>query len=198
MKSTINKMLQIVLGVATIVLMPLSANAASATTGKYKIDPNHSTILFSANHLGFSDMTGRFNKFSGNFVLNPKGGSKVDISIQTASIDTNHDKRDKHLRGPDFFNVKQYPVMRFAATKVDFNKRGEPIKIIGMLTLHGKTKPVTLSVKFVGAGKDPWGGYRLGYNAQAIIKRSAYDIKFMPDGIGDTVKIMLNIEAIKQ
>lgn len=175
---------------------PVSAEIASA--GSYKIDPDHTTALFTVSHLGTSNLTGRFNTVAGNISFNPKGDSKVEVTIQTDSVDTNHQKRDAHLRGPDFFNAKQFPVMKFVSTKVSYNGQGEPVSVTGKLSLHGNTQNVTLDVKPVGAGKDPWGGYRAGYDATATFKRSDFGMNFMPGGIGDDISIKLNIEAIKQ
>ncbi|NOX76591.1 MAG: hypothetical protein GXP17_08285 [Gammaproteobacteria bacterium] len=175
-----------------------SARAEIAAPGEYTIDAAHSTLTFRVSHLGISDLLGRFNAFEGNFTLNPKGASKVELTIKTASVDTNHKKRNEHLRSPDFFNAKQYPVIRYSADQVRFNSKGEPTSISGDLTLHGKTRPVILTVQSVGAGKDPWGGYRAGYNASTVIKRSNFGMNFMLGGIGDEVTLNLYIEAIKQ
>ncbi len=120
------------------------------------------------------------------------------MTIQTASVDTNHPKRDEHLRSPDFFNSKQFPVMRFVSRKLAYNTAGEPVRVEGDLELHGVTKPVTLAVTPVGAGNDPWGGYRAGYSVAATLKRSDFGMSFMPGGIGDDIAITLQIEAIKQ
>jgi polyisoprenoid-binding protein YceI len=171
--------------------------AATTTPGSYKIDPAHTSVSFSVNHLGISTLAGRFNSVEGDITLAHKDGSSIEVSIETASVDTNHEKRDEHLRGPDFFNAKQYPVMKFSASKIDFSgDKSERIK--GELSLHGKTKPVMLTVEPIGAGDDPWGGYRAGYKATTVIKRSDFGMDFMPGGFGDDISVTLNIEAIKQ
>ena len=191
-----NTTLQIL--VATISLSTLSpAHAESAVAGKYKIDPAHSSVEFNVGHLGIARLAGRFNTIEGTINLMPNGKSAVDVTIQTASIDSNHPKRDVHLRSPDFFNSVQFPVMRFVSKTVSYNAAGEPVRIDGDLDLHGVTKPVTLTVKPIGAGKDPWGGYRSGYTATTVIKRSEFGIKFMSGGIGEDVTVTLQIEAIK-
>jgi len=172
--------------------------AEVATPGSYRIDPAHSTVFFTVGHLGTSEMTGRFNDIEGSFVLGKEQTSTLDVSIKTASIDTNHAKRDTHLRSPDFFNVKQYPVMRFSADKVDYDKQGRPVTLHGKLNLHGKTRPVSFAITPVGAGKDPWGGYRAGFNASTTLKRSEFGMGFMQGGIGEEVTITLNIEAMKE
>lgn len=174
------------------------ALAETAAHGKYKIDPAHSTAQFAVSHLGVSQLVGRFNTLEGNIDLKSGGKSDVNVTIQTASVDTNHPKRDEHLRSPDFFNSKQFPVMRFVSRKLAYNAAGEPVRVEGDLELHGVTKPVTLAVTPVGAGKDPWGGYRAGYSVAATLKRSDFGMNFMPGGIGDDIVIALQIEAIKQ
>ena len=174
------------------------AAAEDAASGNYKIDAGHSTVLFTVGHLGTSELTGRFNEIEGSFVLDKNKAPKVDVTIKTASVDTNHEKRNAHLRSPDFFNVKQYPVMHFTADKISYDPQGRPTRMHGKLTLHGKTKPVTFEISPVGAGKYPWGGYRAGFNARTTLKRSEFGMNFMPGGIGEEVSVALNIEAIKE
>lgn len=184
--------------VMVVALNSLSVSAEVAQAGAYKIDPAHTSVQFSVSHLGISNLIGRFNDVAGTINFAPKGKSSVEVTIQTGSIDSNHEKRDIHLRGPDFFNAKQFPVIKFESTKVSYNAKGEPIEITGKLSMHGKTADVTLAVKPVGAGKDPWGGYRAGYEASTTIKRAEFGMNYMPNGIGADVTITLNIEAIKQ
>ncbi len=183
---------------ATLLGLSHPSFAEVATPGSYRIDPGHSTVFFSISHLGTSEMTGRFNDIEGSFVLDKEQPAKLDVSIKTASIDTNHEKRDAHLRSPDFFNVKQYPVMQFSADKVSYDKQGQPVTLHGKLSLHGKTRPVSFVITPVGAGKDPWGGYRVGFNASTTLKRSEFGMNFMPGGIGEEVTVTLNIEAMKE
>jgi len=173
-------------------------SAAVAVAGSYTIDSDHTNVQFSVSHLGISKLAGRFNTVAGEMLLNPDGKSQLEVRIETNSVDTNHKKRDIHLRSPDFLNVKQFPLMKFVSSNVKYNQNDELVSIDGKLTLHGKTKNVTLSVKPVGAGKDPWGGYRAGYDATTTIKRSSFAMNFMQGGVGDDISITLNIEAIKQ
>jgi len=119
--------------------------AETAQPGTYKIDPDHTSVHFTVGHLGTSELVGRFNQIEGDFTLAPGGESRVEVRIATASVDTNHQKRDDHLRSPDFFNAKQFPEMKFTSRKVRFND-GEPQRIEGELSLHGKTRPVSLNV----------------------------------------------------
>ncbi|VAW60886.1 Protein yceI precursor [hydrothermal vent metagenome] len=186
----------VVMSLSALLGLPVVADAADA--GKYIIDQDHSGISFSVSHMGYSDLQGRFNKMEGKFTLNPGKKSTLELVIKTASVDSNHDKRDKHLRSPDFLNSKRYPEMKFNASDVKFNAKGEVVKIMGSLTLHGKTRPVTLNVTPMRAAKDPWGNYRAGYVASATIKRSDFGMNFMQDGIGDNIALNISIEAIKQ
>jgi len=180
----------------TLISNPVLAEVATA--GAYMIDPAHTTVQFTVSHLGTSNLAGRFNTVEGGINLEPNGDSSVEVTIQTNSVDTNHEKRDIHLRSPDFFNAKQYPVMKFVSDKVTYNSMGEPVSVAGKLSLHGETQDIALTVKPVGAGEDPWGGYRVGYDATTTIQRSNFGMDFMPGGIGDDISITLNIEAIKQ
>jgi len=195
-KTTKNTLNAIVIAFS-ISAMATSVSAEVVKSGAYKIDSVHSTIQFTVNHLGTSNFTGRFNTVAGDLNFDSSGQSSTTVVIQTNSIDTNHEKRDAHLRSPDFFNAKQYPTIKFVSNKVNYNAKGEPISISGKLSMHGKTNNVTLAVTAIGAGKDPWGGYRAGFDASGIIKRSDYGMNFMPGGIGDEIKISLNIEATK-
>ena len=197
MKTSIIKTTVNTLTLISALALSSMAQAEIAKAGKYIIDGAHTSINFSVSHLGTSILNGRFNTVEGNFNFAPKGNSKVEVKIDTASVDTNHTKRNDHLKSPDFFNVKQFPEMKFSANKVAYSNTGEPTKITGTLTLHGETNPVILDVQAIGAGKDPWGGYRVGYKATTTIKRSDYGMKFMLGGIGDKISIVLNIEAIK-
>jgi polyisoprenoid-binding protein YceI len=173
------------------------AFAHSAEKGSYKIDPAHSQALFTVGHLGVAKFTGRFDKVNGEIAVDGVSNSKVKAEIDVASVNSNFTDRDKHLRSPDFFDAARFPKMVFESTKASIPASGDG-SISGNLTLHGVTKPVTFKVTHVGAGKDPWGGYRSGYLATATIKRSDFDMKFMIPGISDEVNLQLNIEAIKQ
>jgi len=183
--------------VATSLFITAQVSAELASTGSYKIDPAHTSVQFTINHLGIGNLNGRFNTVEGSFNFKPNGKSSVEVTIQTNSLDTNHLKRDTHLRSPDFFNVKQFPVIKFVSNSVKYNAKGEPTSMTGKLTLHGQTQVTTLKITPVGAGKDPWGGYRAGYDVNMTIKRSDFGMKFMLSGIGDEINITMSLEATK-
>lgn len=159
----------------------------------YKIDPAHSGVVFKVGHLGVSTTVGRFNEFEGNFEYaeNGKSGS-ASLTIKADSIDTNHDARDKHLRSPDFLDVKQFPTLTFKSTKFEGDT------LTGDLTIHGITKPVSFDVKKIGEGKDPWGGYRAGFEATTVIQRSDFGVTYFIPGVTDKTEIEVYVEGIRQ
>ena len=144
--------------------------AAPLMAADYDVDAAHTTVQFKVGHLGFSELVGRFNTFSGTFSMddaNP-AAAKASFEIDAASVDSNHEARDKHLRSPDFLDVKQYPKMTFVSTAYEGTKEKGVLK--GTLTLHGVAKEVAFDLVKIGEGKDPWGGYRSGFNASTTIK----------------------------
>ena len=201
MTHTRNKFASLILSAGMLsssLLFSHTALADPAQPGHYVIDAAHTSVIFAIDHLGYSDLNGRFNEIEGEFDLNPKGKSKLEIRIKTASIDSNHKKRDDHLRSPDFFNARQYPLITFTSTQVKYNDKGEPVSITGNLNLHGKTRPVTLDVTARRAAKDPWGNYRSGYAASVSLKRSDFGMNYMQGGIGDEVKLKIDMEALRK
>jgi polyisoprenoid-binding protein YceI len=142
-------------------------------------------------------LNGRINDSSGSVIIDESDPSKssVQIELKTASIDTNVDKRDTHLKSADFFNVEKFPALTFkskAVKKVDATK----YDVTGDFTLLGVTKEITVPITRVGTGKDPWGGTRTGFDGTFTIKRSDYGMTFMLDGIGDEVQISLGVEGV--
>jgi len=183
-----------------VLALPLAALAAVWT-----IDPEHSTIGFKVRHLMVSNVQGNFSKHTGTVDINDKdiSKSKVEISIDTNSINTQVQKRDDHLRSADFFDVAKYPTMTFVSKKVA--KAGkDKLKVIGDLTLHGVTKEVVLAVDGPSQeAKDPWGNIRKGATATAKINRKDFGLtwnKALETGgvvVGDEISIILEIEMIK-
>jgi len=162
----------------------------------YTIDPGHSSVTFKVKHFGIGYTHGRFRKLTGQMVVDKKASkSSVKINIEAASVYTNDKKRDKHLKSPDFFNVKQFPTVSFVSSKVA--KAGKGYKVTGKLTLHGVTKTVTVKMKKVGEGKDPYGKFRIGFEGSLSIKRSAYNMKKMIGPAGDKISLTIAIEGIK-
>lgn len=176
---------------------------ALATT--WNIDPDHSNVGFKVKHLMVSNVKGDFEKYSGVVELNDKDitKSKVNVTIDTSSINTNVQKRDEHLRSGDFFDVAKYPNMTFVSKKVVKAGNGA-LKVTGNLTIHGITKEVVLNVEPIsGESKDPWGNIRRGTSASTKINRKDFGLvwnKALETGgvvVGDEITISLEIEMIK-
>lgn len=164
----------------------------------YKIDPVHSSVGFGAMHLGVTNFYGRFDDISGTVVFDKENPAKssVELSVKTDTVDTHEPKRDQHLKSPDFFNVKQFPVITFKSNKVEAN--GDSYKITGDFTLHGVTKPLTVEFKKGGEGKGMQGETRSGGETRFTIKRSDFGMNFMQGVVGDEISVMLSLEGIKQ
>jgi len=164
----------------------------------FKIDPVHSSVVFSVMHLGVTDFYGRFNDLSGTVVFDKADPSKssVEISVPVESVDTKNAKRDQHLKSPDFFNAKQFPMMIFRSKKVEAS--GDTYNVTGELTLHGVTKPLTLEIKKDSEAKGMEGEIRGGGETHFTVKRSDYGMNFMQGPLGDEVKVVLSLEGVKQ
>jgi len=187
-------------GIMSIVLfasLPATVLAAESFT----VDPNHTFPNFTINHLGFSTMHGRFGQTTGKLTVDDaKHTGSVDVVIDAASVDTGFNKRDDHLRSPDFLNAKEFPEITYKSTKVTINQDSSAV-VEGNLTLAGVTKPVTLNVKRMNCGINPMDPkkqqYRCGFDAEAKIKRSDFGVKFAIPGIGDDMDIALEVEAVR-
>jgi len=196
-------MKRIIASIAAIIALSLPALASAST---WSIDPDHSNVGFKVRHLMVSNVKGNFEKHSGILDLNDKDitKSKVEVTIDTNSINTNVQKRDEHLRSADFFDVAKYPTMTFVSKKVA--KAGkDKLKITGDLTLHGVTRQVVLDVDELSKeSKDPWGNIRRGTTATAKINRKDFGLVYnaaLETGgvaVGEEVTITLEIEMIRK
>ena len=170
-----------------------------ATADDYVIDAAHSGVSFQISHLGLSYIQGRFDEFSGNFTIDSSDPAKssFSLSIKTESVDTNNAGRDKHLRSPDFFNVKQFPAITFASTAVKAIEGG--YEVTGDLTLHGETKPVTFSLKGGKSAQFPPGVHRTGFStSQIVVKRSDFGVGKPMPVLGDEVYVSISFEGTKK
>ena len=185
-----------VLVVTALLVTPMlfAAPQSAAGPGTYQLDPAHTSFYFRIKHLNTSLVYGRFNDFGGGFTLGSE--PTFEFTVQTASVDTAVEKRDDHLRSPDFFNAKQYPTITFKSTEVTRTENG--YDVTGDLTLHGETNTITVPLRQVGAGEDPWGNYRVGYATEFKIKRSDYGMKNMLDAVGDEAELLISFEAVRQ
>jgi polyisoprenoid-binding protein YceI len=195
-------MKRIIVSISTCIALALPLVASAAT---WNIDADHSNVGFKVRHLMVSNVKGSFEKFTGSVDINDKDitKSKVEVTIDTNSINTNVQKRDEHLRSPDFFDVAKFPTMTFVSKKVA--KAGkDKLKVTGDLTLHGVTKEVVLDVDALSKeSKDPWGNMRRGTTATTKINRKDFGLvwnKALETGgvaVGEEVLITLEIEMIK-
>jgi len=176
---------------------PAAARLAEAA-GSYKVDGGHSYAIFRIGHFGVSYQYGSFNKISGAMTIDGADPTKSNVSIEIAagSVFTADKKRDTHIKGPDFLDVKQFPKVTFKSTAVEA-AGGDKYNVTGDLTMHGVTRSVTIPLDYVGSGKDPWGGFRAGFEGKLTIKRSDFGMKFMLEALGDEIELTLAVEGIK-
>jgi polyisoprenoid-binding protein YceI len=174
------------------------AGASLARADDYALDDMHTSVTFKAGHLGLSWTYGRFNEVSGAFTLDPSaaGKSAFALTIKTDSVDTNNKKRDDHLRSPDFFNTKQFPVINFKSTAVKPVEGG--YEVTGDLTLHGVTKPVTFSLKGGREAEFPKGVRRTGFSTELSLKRSDFGMDKLAGAVSDEIYIAVSFEGTKK
>lgn len=171
-----------------------------AMAESYVIDTQgaHASIEFRISHLGFSWLTGRFEDFTGSFEwdADQPEASSVEVHIETASIDSNHAERDKHLRSKDFLNVNQYPDATFKSTGYETTGEGQGT-LSGELTLMGVTREISFPVELIGEGVDPWGGYRAGFTGSTSLALKDYGIDYDLGPASTHVEMTLHIEGIR-
>lgn len=193
-------MKKLLLASAVSVALIGTANA-NEHSGTYAFDKEgaHQFITFKISHLGYSWLYGRFNDFDGEFVYdaeNPEN-SRVTVTIDTASIDSNHAERDKHLRSDDFLHVSEFPQATFTSKRIEVDDDGEA-DIIGDFTLRGVTREIKLEAEMLGHGTDPWGGYRMGFEAETEFRLKDFGIPMDLGEASETVEIKISIEGIRQ
>jgi polyisoprenoid-binding protein YceI len=192
-------------GVLVALFQALTWNspAALAESARWNVDLDHSTIEFRVSHMVVSKTTGRFMDYSGFIDMDVEAElvKAIEATIKTGSVNTVHEKRDAHLRNPDFFDVEMYPTMSYKMKS--YKKTSEGYTAVGDLTLRGVTKEITLIGNFNGTTKDPWGNTRAGFNAEGKLNRKDFGMvwnKTLDSGglvVGDEVQIRLDIECIK-
>jgi polyisoprenoid-binding protein YceI len=189
------------IAIAIIVALPVLAHADT-----WQIDPAHTNVEFTVRHMMISNVKGQFQKTSGTITANgtDPASAKIDATIDATSIDTRVDRRDAHLKSPDFLDVAKFPTITFKSTKVEAAGTNK-WKVTGDLTIHGVTKPVVLDVEGTGAPiHDPMGNTRAGASATTKIRRGDFGLiwnKALEAGgvmVGDEVAISIDLEAIKK
>lgn len=185
---------------ATLALLAVTSAVALAAPENYKIDPTHTLPSWEVSHLGFTTQRGRFNSTSGTIALDRAAKSlTVDVTIDANSLSTGIDKLDQHLRAEDFFDTAKYPTITFKSTGAKFSG-DRPAAVTGNLTMHGVTKPVTLTVTHFSCGPHPFMKNLevCGANTTTTLKRSDFDIKYGLPAVGDEIKLLIPVEGHKQ
>ncbi|WP_322521827.1 YceI family protein [Guyparkeria halophila] len=181
--------------IATPVALPTTAQAA-----EYVIDTEgqHAFIEWRIQHLGYSWLYGRFNDFEGSFEYEDGAieDASVDVTIDMASLDSNHAERDKHLREKDFFYVKEYPEATFKSTGIESTEDG--FVITGDLTMRGVTKEIEIEAEKIGEGEDPWGGYRAGFLGTTTLTLKDFGIDYDLGPAATTAEVTLSVEGVRQ
>jgi polyisoprenoid-binding protein YceI len=175
--------------------------AGQAMAADYAIDKagQHAFVNFKISHLGYSWLYGTFKDFDGSFSFDAAKPeeSKVSVTLNTTSLDTNHAERDKHLRSADFLNVSKNPTATFNSTAVKSTGEGTA-DITGDLTLNGVTKPVVIAAKFIGEGQDPWGGYRAGFEGSTKLKLKDFNIEKDLGPASQEVELIISVEGVRK
>jgi polyisoprenoid-binding protein YceI len=183
---------------------PSGSSAPASLPETYAIDKSHSEAAFQVRHL-VTKVRGRFKDFEGAVRVDRERpeGSSIEFSIDAASVDTDVADRDTHLRSPDFFDVAKYPRITFRSSRIQ--PRGDDrYDVTGTLTIRGVAREVTLSVTFLGSARDPWGNERAGFELETKLDRKDYGMIYnaaLDNGgllLGDEVRIVINIQAIRQ
>jgi len=183
-----------------LVFILLSGFALTTSAGdKYALDPVHTSVSFRIKHLGVTNVHGRFNDVSGMLSFDEASPENFSIVVQvkTASVYTANTTRDNDLRSPNFFDAKKYPLIEFKSTsvaKVD----AETYDVRGDLNLHGVSRPLKVAAMMTGAGQDPWGNYRIGFETAFKIKRSDFGMANALNIAGDDVRLIVNVEGIRK
>lgn len=195
MKEKAMKKLLLASTLAVALFSPL-ANAAD-----YIVDYKgaHASINFKIKHLGYSWLTGRFDKFDGTFSYdaNNVSASKITINVDTTSFNSNHGARDKHITSDDYLDASKFSSAKFVSSSVK-DLGGDKLAIEGMLTLHGVTKKITIDALKVGEGKDPWGGYRVGFSGTTKIGLVDFGIPAKLGPASTHVDLDIFLEGIRQ
>lgn len=174
---------------------------AQANAAEYMIDKKgmHASIQFKIQHLGYSWLWGRFNDFEGsfNYDTDKPNDSNIEVTINTKSVDSNHAERDKHIRSDDFLDVSKFPEAKFISKSVTINDDGTGV-VEGMFTLKDVSRPMTISISKVGEGKDPWGGYRVGFSGTTSFALKDYNIMKDLGPASQNVTLIFSIEGVKK
>jgi len=198
MKKPYFRKIAIALSLSLAMALPTLSHAETYAIDDYT-KGSHAFIQFRVKHLGMSWLYGRFDEFSGQFEFDADSPDKnsISLSINTASVTTNHADRDKHIRSGDFLDVEKFPTATFESTSFTPSAGGGTLT--GNLTLHGVTKEISFDINHIGGGDDPWGGHRQGFDGYITIQPNDYGID-MVGQLGPAaaeVEMMLSIEGVR-
>jgi polyisoprenoid-binding protein YceI len=184
--------------------MSVTTSTTIVPTGTWSVDPAHSKVGFAVKHMGIATVRGEFTEFQGTLEIGDDlSSAKIYGAVKAESVDTNEPQRDAHLRSADFFDVAQYPEIRFESSSITALD-DEEFRITGQLTIHGVTNEIVLHAEVQGTDIDPWGNERVGLEVTGQLSRGDYDMKFnqaLGSGnmlVADKVKLALDISAVKQ
>lgn len=176
-------------------------NASSSRAGAYDVDSLHSSVVFKVGYQNVANFYGRFNEVGGTYSIDPANpsASEIDITVNAASVDSNNDGRDDHLRGPDFFAAKEFPAIRFVASSFEAVD-ADTIRATGDLTLRGVTKQVSVDIDWMGEGPDFRGGTRSGFETVLTVNRSEFGVNYGVENnvLGDTTEITIAITGMQK
>jgi len=185
---------------AALALGTALLSAGQAMAADYKIDKEgqHAFINFKISHLGFSYIYGTFKDWDGKFSFDSKNpeASKINVTVKTASVDTNQAERDKHIRTPDFLDVSKFPEATFVSTSVK-STGTDTADVTGDLTLHGVTKSVVVAAHFLNEGKDPWGGERAAFEGTTTLKLKDFNIQKDLGPKTQDFELIISFEGVK-
>jgi polyisoprenoid-binding protein YceI len=178
--------------------------ALSLAGTRWQIDAAHTTVEFAVKHMMITTVKGRFASVDGSLYVdeNHPAAPELEVTIDTASLDTREAKRDAHLRSPDFFDAETYPVITFKAHHIEGDPTGS-FRLHGDLTIRGVTRRMVLNARFEGHTRDPWGGERLGFSATTKLNRKDFDLRWnvaLEAGgwlVGDDVRITIDAQLVK-
>lgn len=180
------------------VILGVSLLSQPVEAARYTLDPTHTFIEFRAKHLGYSWLYGRFNRIEGKLTWDESRphASRISVTIDMDSLDSNHAERDKHLRSDDYLDVHTYPEATFVSERYE----GDADKgtLHGVLTLHGVEKALSIPVRRIGEGHDPWGGYRVGFEGQITLDAFDFGMDYDVGPDGNLIELFLGIEGVRQ
>jgi polyisoprenoid-binding protein YceI len=172
-----------------------------ANAADYVVDYKgaHASVNFKIQHLGYSWLTGRFDKFSGNFSYDADdiSSAKIEMLVDTSSFNSNHADRDKHIRSDDFLDVDKFASAKFVSSKI-VDKGNDKLEVSGLLTLHGVTKEIVIDATKIGEGKDPWGGYRVGFSGTTKIGMADFGITKNLGPASTHVELEFHLEGVRK